>query len=408
MTDRVIPDEARAFLRARAVPDEDIAAAEASGTLHLLVLDRLLLPAEPQYTAAELAENAGMTIEQARRFWRALGFPDVPEDEVAFTDHDLNALTTVNGLIHFGVTDVDLAVQMTRVIGQSMARIAESSPDPVRTTEESARLAELYALTGGTTIDSNARLLDYVWRRHYQAATRRRTVRSAGSDGERLVVGFADLVGFTALSQQLSEAALANVVSRFEEMAYDVIAASGGRVVKMIGDEVMFVTPEPSAGAEIGLTISEQSAEDENLSEVRVGMACGQVLALEGDYYGPVVNLASRVVNIARPGSVLVSEEMREELYAHDGFALKAVRPRYLKDIGRVPLWSLTRAEGAEPEPEPENGGRRRRRRIARRPGVLDLLPDQVRMRIEREKDSGSDGDGSGLAEADGDDPERS
>ena len=384
--DRVTPDEARAFLRARAVPDDEIAAAEENGTLHLLVLDRLLLPAEPEYTAAEVAELAGMTLDEARRFWRALGFPDVAEDEVAFTSHDLNALTTMQGLIHFGVTDIELAVQTTRVVGQSMARIAESSPEPMQGLEDSNRLAELYALTGGATIDGRARLLDYVWRRHLQAAARRRTVRVAGDTGDYLVVGFADLVGFTALSQQLSEAALADVVSRFEELAYDTVAGGGGRVVKMIGDEVMFVTSDPAAAAEIGLTISEASADDEHLSDVRVGLACGAVLALEGDYYGPVVNLASRVVNIARPGSVLVSADVHDALETVHGLVMKAVRPRYLKDIGRVPLWSLTRAGEEEPAPAT------RRRRRAARPGVLDLLPDQVRVRIEREKRSDADG----------------
>lgn len=399
MSEPFVAEEARAFLRARAVPDEQIATAEANGTLHLLVLDRLLLPADPQYTAIEVAELAGMTLDEARRFWRALGFPDVPEDEVAFTSHDLNALTTMQGLIHFGVTNIDLAVQTTRVVGQSMARIAETSPEQVHAPSDSSRLAELFALTGGATIDGRSRLLDYVWRRHLQAATRRRTVR-VGTDSEtRLAVGFADLVGFTALSQQLSEAALADVVSRFEELAYDTVAAAGGRVVKMIGDEVMFVSTDPAAGAEIGLTISEASAEDEHLSDVRVGLACGPVLALEGDYYGPVVNLASRVVNIARPGTVLVSADIHDALEPLEGFVMRSVRPRYLKDIGRVPLWALMRAE-EEPDPE-ETTVARRRRRLAR-PGVLDLLSDQVRVRIEREKRS----DGVG-GQADGRDPPR-
>ena len=390
-------DEARAFLRARAVPEEEIEEAEGNGTLHLLVLDRILLPSPPQYTLAEVAELAGMTVEQARRFWRALGFPDVPDDEPAFTSHDLNALTTVNGLIHFGVTNIDLAVQLTRVIGQSMARIAESSPNAVIPPDDSARLAELFALTGGTTVDGNSRLLDYVWRRHLQASTRRRMVR-VGDTGTTLAVGFADLVGFTALSQQLSEEALADVVSRFEELAYDRVAAAGGRVVKMIGDEVMFVSIDARDAVEIGLSIAEASTEDEQLSEVRVGVACGPMLALEGDYYGPVVNLASRMVNIARPGSVLVSSDVRDAVAGDGRFALRAVRSRYLKDLGRVPLWAVVRAD-AEPEREaatPDRalgGGRRRGRRVARRPGVLDLLSDQVRVRLEKEKGSHGSGE---------------
>jgi adenylate cyclase len=167
--------EARAFLRAKGLSVTEIDEAEAAGTLHLLVLDWLLLPQQPRYTQAEVAEQAGLSVEEARRFWRALGFADVAPDEAAFTDHDLNALTTVTGLIHLGLTDVDVAVQLARVIGQSMARIADAAPRPAISSAESARFAELYSLTGGATLDGQARLLDYVWRRHLQQWLRRHT-----------------------------------------------------------------------------------------------------------------------------------------------------------------------------------------------------------------------------------------
>jgi adenylate cyclase len=376
----VDPVEARAFLRARGLEPDEIADAEASGRLHLLVLDLLLLPNEPRYTQDEIAEQAGLSVEQARRFWRALGFPDVAPDEVAFTDHDLNALTTVTGLIHLGITDVDVAVQVTRVIGQSMARIADATPRPPMSPADSARVAELYALTGGATLDGQSRLLDYVWRRHLQASMRRHAMQEPGG-GPSLAVGFADLVGFTALSQQLSEAALADVVSRFEELAYDTVAAGGGRVVKMIGDEVMYVTPDVVSAARIALDLSDAYAGDDQLSDVRVGLAAGPVLAREGDYYGPVVNLASRIVNIARPGSVLVSEEVVTALEEHEEFACRTLRSRYLKDLGRVPLAVLMRAASESGVADGSSGSSRRRRPGSQ--GVLGAISDQVRQALE-------------------------
>jgi adenylate cyclase len=376
--------EARAFLEAKGVPLEDIATAEADGTLHLLVLDWLLLPHQPRYTQAEVADHAGLSLEEAQRFWRALGFPDVLPEEVAFTDHDLNALTTVTGLIHLGLTDIEVALQLARVIGQSMARIADSAPRPQLTPADSARFAELYSLTGGATLDGQARLLEYVWRRHLQQSLRRHALRQVDQPGQSsMAVGFADLVGFTALSQQLSEAALAQVVSRFEELAYDTIAAGGGRVVKMIGDEVMFVAPDTVAAARIALLLSDAYAGDEQLSDVRVGLACGPVLAREGDYYGPVVNLASRIVNIARPGSVLVSAEVVEVLADQPGFSCRAMRSRYLKDLGRVPLSVLEWSEEML-EPQEDVPVRGRRRRGRRGPGgVLGALSEQVRTALE-------------------------
>ena len=376
----VEPVEARAFLRARGLEVHEIELAEKEGRLHLLVLDMLLLPHEARYTQAEIAEHAGLSVDEARRFWRALGFPDVAPEEVAFTDHDLNALTTVTGLIHLGLTDVDVAVQVARVIGQSMARIADSNPRPSTSPPDSARFAELYVLTAGATLDGQSRLLDYVWRRHLQASLRRHALHEPGT-GPSLAVGFADLVGFTALSQQLSEAALADVVSRFEELAYDTVAAGGGRVVKMIGDEVMYVTPEVPSAARIALDLSDAYAGDDQLSDVRVGLAAGPVLAREGDYYGPVVNLASRIVNIARPGSVLVSAEIVEALEGLGEFRCRTLRSRYLKDLGRVPLAVLMRASDDGDGADDGSGSGRTRRREGG--GVLGVLSDQVRQALE-------------------------
>ena len=379
--------EARTFLRAKGLSVEEIDRAEADGTLHLLVLDWLVLPHQPKYTQAQVAEHAGMSLEETQRFWRALGFPDVAPDEVAFTDHDLNALTTVTGLIHLGMTDVDVALQLARVIGQSMARVADAAPRPQLTPEDSARFGELFALTGGATLDGQAKLLEYVWRRHLQQSLRRHALQRTDGPGQTiLAVGFADLVGFTALSQQLSEAALADVVSRFESLAYDTVAAGGGRVVKMIGDEVMFVTPDTVAAARIALSLSDAYGGDVRLSDVRVGLACGPVLAREGDYYGPVVNLASRIVNIARPGSVLVSAEVVDALADHPGFSCRALRSRYLKDLGRVPLSVLEWSEDMlEPEDDETDRGRGRRRRARRGPGtgVFGVLSEQVRQALE-------------------------
>ena len=131
--------------------------------------------------------------------------------------------------------------------------------------------------------------MDYVWRRHLQAAARRSSAREGQDDRHpnHKAVGFADLVGFTALSQQVDEHVLAAVVDRFESIAYDTVVKLGGRVVKMIGDEVMFVVEEVRPAVEIALTLAEAYSRDEELSEVRVGLACGPTLEREADYYGP-------------------------------------------------------------------------------------------------------------------------
>lgn len=376
----------RDLLLDRGVPAEDIDAATAEGRLHLLVVDTMLMPQEASYTPVEVAELSGMPLELVERFWRALGFPNPPREVAAFGPIDIDALSTVQGLLAFRMTDTDASLQLARVIGSSMARVADAeiTASPVlRGKGDSAEMAELFALTADATLPGMARLLDYAWRRHLQAAARRAMavtgVLDSGAAHTQLAVGFVDLVGFTVLSQQLSEKELAQMVGRFEALAYDTVTMLDGRVVKMIGDEAMYVAPDVGKAAEIALSLSEAYSDDEVLSEVRVGLAYGGVLVRDGDYYGPVVNLASRIVNISAPGTVLVSDEVHAALADHEGFDWRSLRPRFLKDLGRVPLWRLQRA-GAE-----GSGRRSDRPKLFRlpRPGMR-LGPERLLEHVER------------------------
>jgi adenylate cyclase len=339
-------------LRALGVPGDEIERARQEGLVALLAVAASALPVGPRYTADELAERVGMPRDLSRRFWRALGFPDVVDDDPIFTDADVEALTTVNAMISMGFTTVETSMQLTRVIGSSLARIAEAmlssqeeraaGPAP---TPPSPLEGDLFALSAGASLETQSRLLDYVWRRHMQAASRRRLMSEAraGAPTAPLAIGFADLVGFTSLSQQISGPELARVVDRFEELAFDQVAGHGGRVAKMIGDEVMFVVDDPEAALETALSLAEAYADDEVLSDVRVGLSWGDVLTREGDYYGPVVNLASRIVNIALPGAVVISEPVHDVVVDDPRYVFHPLRQRNLKDIGKVRLWRVRR-----------------------------------------------------------------
>jgi adenylate cyclase len=331
------------------VPDDEIREARDHGLVGLLAVAAAALPGGGTYTGEELAARVGMDRDLSKRFWRAMGFPDVGDDDRVFTDADADALTTVQAMLSMGFTTVDVAIQLARVIGSSQARIAEAMLGSTERRTVAAggapADADLFAMAAEATLATQGRLLDYVWRRHLQAAIRRRLMAQGRGLGPTvpLAVGFADLVGFTALSQQVSEQELAEIVGRFEALAFDAVAAEGGRVAKMIGDEVMFVVDDVGAALETALSLAEAYADDELLSDVRVGLASGGVLAREGDYYGPVVNLASRIVNIAVPGAVVVSESIHEVMSADPRYVFHALRPRSLKDIGRVRLWRTRR-----------------------------------------------------------------
>jgi adenylate cyclase len=358
--------EALARVRSRLVDlgcsNEEIDRAVADDLVDLLMVDRMLVPADNRMTQAQVAATTDIPIEVARRFWRALGFLDVGDDDPAFTEMDIEAVRLFQSMVAMGIVDTDSAVQMARVIGSAMARVAEAQSAPGTTPVLSASGdsiidADQFAATAGESIPAMARLLEYVWRRHLQAATRRamllRTRDSEEGISPVMAVGFADMVGFTVLSQHLGDEELAAVVARFEELAHDTVVALGGRVVKMIGDEAMFVVPTATSAAEIGLSLAEAYAGDDLLSDVRVALAVGPVLVQDGDFYGPVVNLSSRLVGVANPGTVLVSDEFRSALEHEgaEGFDTRALRTRNLKNIGRVQVWKLSRA-GSEPGAE--------------------------------------------------------
>lgn len=336
---------------------DELDQAEREGTLPLLAVERLIVPEAAAYDLATVSARTGLDADEVRHLWRSLGYAVPRPDEVAFTDADVDILTEVGQLMAADVASADLVLQMSRVIGSSMARIASAQVDAISAGVGGAPRTGLVGadLTDEQIVVSASALLPIVpsvltasWRRHLQAAVRRRLSIAETGQAQFGVVGFADLVGFTALSQRVDDDALAAIVDQFEQLAFDVVTAHGGRVVKMIGDEVMFTVDSADAAAEIGLALAEGTRGADELSEVRVGLAQGPLLEREGDLYGAVVNLASRITAIAFPGSIVVSESLRDLLADRDEYQLRSMRPRNLKDIGRVPLWVLRRAEPGE------------------------------------------------------------
>ena len=294
-----------------------------------------------KYTARELADKAGIDLELATRLWTAMGFPLPDEHDAAYTDEDVVALEYAGLLIISESVEPELLIQLTRTMASSIARIADAQ------LEVAVDRARRFGSDEGVLVDDKVVemtpwLLGYMWRRH-AAASFGRAVEATSHQEAALGVGFADLVGFTALSQELPEQELASLVSRFEALAHDTIVLLGGRVVKMIGDEVMFAVDDPKAGLEISLSLADAYSDDEQLQDVRVGFSCGNVLQLQGDLYGPPVNLASRIVSIARPRSVVVSESVQKLLADDPDYAWRSLRPRTFKGIGRVPIWRVRR-----------------------------------------------------------------
>lgn len=348
------------------VDEDTVERAEEAGVLGFFAIERFAVPEPARYDLDEIAAVTGMPPQQITLMWRSLGLPEPRPGVRIFTEVDAEMLGTVSGLMDLGLIEADLAAQMSRVIGWSLARVAAAMVDSIDV-DPAGRAADdpELAVFAGTMLPTMTQVIEHVWRRHLQIAARRRIVRELDSGGEasRLVkaVGFADMVGYTTLSQQVDEHTLATVVGRFEEIAYDTVTSFDGRVVKMIGDEVMYVTDDPAEAVRIGLALADEYAADEALSDVRVGIACGPVVEREADLYGPVVNLASRIVHIAFPGSVVTTDDVHTAVEEEPAFAWKSLKPRRIKDIGRVPLWAVRTAEDPDRASRPRSDIRERR-----------------------------------------------
>lgn len=340
-----------------------------------LRLEQLILGAERRYTPFQAARSAGVSVDRATRFWHAMGFADIGQAK-ALTEADVLALRRLAGLVEAGLLSEPMAIQVARSTGQTTARLAdwqidsflEGLTEPQETgmtrTEIAYPLVELL-------LPELEEFLVYVYRRQLAAATGR--VIQAQDDAEmvdrRLAVGFADLVGFTRLTRRLEEEELGELVEAFETTAADLVAAHGGRLIKTLGDEVLYSADDAGTAAEIGLRLIETMANDETMPELRVGIAFGTVTTRMGDVFGTTVNLASRLTSIAPKDAVLVDGALAEELTRTGDapvseaeaaeaaaeaekageqppayrFALQPMWQRPVRGLGIVEPWLLTR-----------------------------------------------------------------
>ncbi len=270
--------------------------------------------------------------------------------DVAFTPADTEALARAVGLVRKGVVDEETAITWARALGQTTDRLVSWQVEALlEQLHRDAADADGSGATAGDVdgaLDRIAAVTDdlellvvYSWRRRLAEAIAR-LVDLADSSGlstrTELTVGFADLVSYTRLSHRLEHRELVELVQRFEGLAADVVTAGGGRVVKNVGDEVLFTVADPAACALIGLSLSERMAVDDLVPDVRVGLAHGPVLRSLGDVYGPTVNLASRLTAIAQPGTVVTDPATAALLGDRAELLLVRQRRRQVRGFGQL------------------------------------------------------------------------
>ncbi|MEV1025142.1 adenylate cyclase regulatory domain-containing protein [Streptomyces sp. NPDC050264] len=360
----------------------------------------MLLGGGRAWTRRDIAERSGVKSERSAQIWRALGFPVVDDDARVFTDADVEALRAGERLIEAGLITEESETMMARALGHHLSRLAEwqmhtlwawLNRDPGAPGDGAALMGHAAVL-----LPELEQLQRHVWRRHLAAHAGRMlaeteetaligpeqgpgsgvdetsgpdadaasasasasgsgsgsgsgrniaagaTVSGAprppgeGADVRHLAVGFTDMVGYTRMTRGLDSAELVRVLDRFESLTGDVVAEGLGRVVKTIGDEVLFVCESASAAAAIALELTARAQSEPSLPQLRTGLAHGAVLNRFGDVYGAAVNIAARLTAVARPDTVLVDTAFAGELAGSAAFDLRVLRPVSVRGYSRL------------------------------------------------------------------------
>jgi adenylate cyclase len=315
--------------------------------LSLLAIDQALSD-KATLTRAQVAGRARVDEDFVARVWRALGLPPGDPDEPLFSRRDVEGLRILAAM--GAIFSEEQLLEATSVLGLAMSQVADSQVDLYRRWVTS-QVSDAYGgnlnfvLRNVAMIDlmlpTAAQLLQIVHRRHVEAAVRNESVimveeAEGGLPGEvDMCVGFADLVGFTAASEELMPMQLGEMAGALVRHAEETLPTRGARIVKTIGDAVMFTATDPVAASAAALDLVERAGRDGSLPPLRAGLAHGPVLRRYGDCFGRTVNIASRLCGVAPPGAVLLHApaSVDEAAWRAAGVALGAATTLRAKGI---------------------------------------------------------------------------
>jgi adenylate cyclase len=341
-----VNDEEVARLEARlrewGATEDEIEEARRTQSFGDLALDLVVRPPGPLVSFEEAATRAGLDVEEAARYWRALGFPDPLRSARGLPPDAFHVL----GLIAVGAREMlgeDATLALARVMGGATWQVAQAVVDTFRVRFEAPQLAagvaypevvETYVGVAREMLPPFVEALGALFVRQLVAVAY--GAWSADAEGvatsRDVAVGFADLVGWSTMSRSLTPGRLVGVIETFEQLVGDTAAAHGGRVVKLIGDGAMFAADDAVSGCRLALEVADRVAADDHLPPVRVGLAAGAVVSRSGDLFGDVVNLAARLVAVADEGTVVADDAVRARV--GEALRFEKLPPRSLKGFG--------------------------------------------------------------------------
>ncbi len=278
-----------------------------------------LLGGPQTLTIEDVASMAGVTIEEVRDFWVAMGFPSPQSEEKVFTENDAKLFLQWSRFMASGAIDTATARSLLRANSHLADRLGlwqveALVEDTMRRFGLDDTAARMYVLDHiRERVDVLEDVLRHSWRRQLDALLKRmdHEISTRGHEGLQprfplnRSLGFVDMVSYTSSSAILG-GKLVDLIGRFEQLSRDAVTDAGGRVVKMIGDAVMYIADDLETGLRVAVSLIEQLGADDQMLPVRASFVRGDVFSRSGDVFGPTVNLASRLVDIAPVGKILM------------------------------------------------------------------------------------------------------
>jgi len=315
-------------LRERGHSLEEIRRASEGGVLAFAYVEDLFPPVEPAYTLEEVAEETGLEIALIERVWAAVGFNTQSLERL--TEEDLQMLRYIAAVLSAGFPLVAF-LQLVRVYGQAISQVADAEVrlfhlyvhEPLmRDGVPGLEMAEEMEELARELLPLASPMMDHVHQRFLQHFVEQDVIGHMEADVDedtlelgrlRVAIAFADLAGYTRLTEEEGEEQALGAVERFVDAVENTLP-DDARVVKTIGDEVMVVGSDPAALTD--WAVGFQTLIDERPLP-RVGIHYGETLYRDGDYYGREVNLAARVAARAAGGEVLVTRPVVDNAGPH-------------------------------------------------------------------------------------------
>ena len=355
------------------MPLQGVAAAVQSGNLSLGFLDTAAydrLASLSEVTLQEVSEKTGIPVELLMVIREAVGFAE-PQPEDRLRENELQIVPLVEAQICEGFR-VTVIERWLRVYGDSLRRIAETEVDWWHTEVELPLLksgmtpADMIEAADSRVAQGIAPYLDQTILAMYHGHQEHTWMKSILDGIEATLseagvysrlerppaICFLDITGYTRLTEERGDEAAAELAGTLSRMVRRSSRSYGGKPVKWLGDGVMFFFPDPGSGVLAAFDMVEGAA-NAGLPPAHVGLHAGPVLFQEGDYFGRTVNLASRIADYARPGEVLLSDEVKER-WSGDRVRFDPIGPVALKGLrGEVTLHAASRLTGTGTDPRP-------------------------------------------------------